>query len=33
MDRLRTERLQRLRNQLVSSDLGTLLTFDFNNIR
>jgi Xaa-Pro dipeptidase len=33
LDRLRTERLQRLRNQLESSSLGALLTFDFANIR
>ena len=32
-DRLRTERLARLRSHLDSSHLGSLLTFDFNNIR
>ncbi|MET8681861.1 Xaa-Pro peptidase family protein [Streptomyces sp. NPDC004647] len=33
MDRLRTERLQRLQAQLEASELGALLTFDFHNIR
>jgi Xaa-Pro aminopeptidase len=33
MDRLRSERLSRLRAELDQSDLGALLTFDFNNIR
>jgi len=32
-DRLRTERLARLRAQLERSDLGAVLTFDFHNIR
>jgi Xaa-Pro aminopeptidase len=32
-DRLRTERLARLRDQLDRSDLGALLAFDFSNIR
>src|SRR5678815_983301 len=33
MDRLRTDRLQRLRQHLDASELGALLTFDFSNIR
>ena len=33
VDRLRTERLARLKRQLDSSELGSLLTFDFSNIR
>jgi Xaa-Pro dipeptidase len=33
LDRLRRERLQRLRDQLDRSDLGSLLTFDFSNLR
>ncbi len=33
MDRLRTERLGRLKATLEASDLGALLTFDFANIR
>jgi Xaa-Pro aminopeptidase len=33
MDRLRTERLARLKAQLDSSELGALLAFDFSNIR
>ena len=33
LDRLRTERLARLRGHLDRSDLGALLTFDFANIR
>ncbi len=33
LDRLREERLQRLRDTLERSDLGALLTFDFANIR
>jgi Xaa-Pro aminopeptidase len=33
MDRLRSERLARLRAELERSDLGALLAFDFNNIR
>jgi Xaa-Pro aminopeptidase len=33
LDRLRRERLQRLRDQLDQSDLGSLLTFDFSNLR
>jgi Xaa-Pro dipeptidase len=33
VDRLRTERLQRLKGQLEQSELGALLTFDFSNIR
>src|SRR5918996_3891371 len=33
LDRLRRERLQRLRDQLERSDLGSLLTFDFSNLR
>jgi Xaa-Pro aminopeptidase len=33
LDRLRTQRLQRLRGHLERSDLGSLLTFDFANIR
>ena len=32
-DRLRTERLGRIKNLLKTSDLGALLTFDMNNIR
>src|SRR6478736_2109589 len=32
-DRLRTDRLQRLRQHLDASELGALLTFDFSNIR
>ena len=32
-DRLREERLARLRNELDRSSLGSVLTFDFNNIR
>jgi Xaa-Pro aminopeptidase len=32
-ERLRRERLERLRRHLDASDLGALLTFDFNNIR
>jgi len=32
-ERLRTERLGRLRDELERSDLGALLTFDFHNIR
>ena len=32
-ERLRRERLQRLRDQLERSELGALLTFDFHNIR
>src|SRR5687768_18537840 len=32
-DRLRTERLDKLRASLDNSDLGALLTFDFSNIR
>lgn len=32
-DRLRSERLQRLVTKMEGSDLGSLLTFDFNNIR
>ena len=32
-DRLRTERLGRIKNLLKASDLGALLTFDMNNIR
>ena len=32
-DRLRTERLTRLKAELENSSLGALLTFDFNNIR
>jgi len=33
LDRLRSERLDRLKKQLDASDLGALLTFDFSNIR
>jgi Xaa-Pro dipeptidase len=33
LERLRTERLQRLKNKLERSELGALLTFDFANIR
>ena len=33
IDRLRTERLRRLKDQLERSDLGALLTFDFSNLR
>ncbi|GAB3682766.1 M24 family metallopeptidase [Angustibacter aerolatus] len=33
MDRLRTERLARLKAQLTTSSVGSLLTFDFHNIR
>ncbi|MGH3507150.1 MAG: M24 family metallopeptidase [Nocardioidaceae bacterium] len=33
LDRLRQDRLARLRKQLEQSDLGALLTFDFSNIR
>ncbi|HEY3606585.1 MAG TPA: aminopeptidase P family protein, partial [Pseudonocardiaceae bacterium] len=33
MDRLRTDRLARLRAELDRSELGALLTFDFHNIR
>ncbi|KQU69376.1 aminopeptidase [Phycicoccus sp. Root563] len=33
MDRLRSERLARLKEELDRSDLGALLTFDFHNIR
>jgi Xaa-Pro dipeptidase len=33
LDRLRTERLARLRSELERSELGALLTFDFHNIR
>lgn len=33
VDRLRTQRLKRLKNELSVSDLGSLLTFDFHNIR
>lgn len=33
MDRLRTERLARLRGQLERSELGAVLAFDFSNIR
>jgi Xaa-Pro aminopeptidase len=33
LDRLREERLQRLKDELERSDLGALLTFDFANIR
>ena len=32
-DRLRTERLLRLKAQLDKSDVGALLAFDFSNIR
>jgi hypothetical protein len=32
-DRLRTERLARLKAELTRSDLGALLAFDFSNIR
>jgi Xaa-Pro dipeptidase len=33
LERLRTERLQRLKNELERSELGAVLTFDFANIR
>src|ERR1700754_4163116 len=33
MDRLRTQRLARLREQLERSELGAVLAFDFSNIR
>ena len=33
LDRLREERLQRLKDELERSELGALLTFDFSNIR
>ena len=33
LDRLRQDRLSRLRKQLEQSDLGALLTFDFSNLR
>src|SRR5687767_2350019 len=33
LDRLRTERLARIKAQVEASDLGSLLTFDFSNIR
>src|SRR5512146_2818516 len=33
LDRLRTERLARLRSTLDSSNLGAVLAFDFSNIR
>jgi Xaa-Pro dipeptidase len=33
LDRLRQERLQRLKDELERSELGALLTFDFSNIR
>ena len=33
VDRLRTDRLDRLRQHLDASELGSLLTFDFSNIR
>ena len=33
MDRLRTERLAKLKTQLTQSSCGSLLTFDFHNIR
>ncbi|MGH8840094.1 MAG: M24 family metallopeptidase, partial [Jiangellaceae bacterium] len=33
LDRLRNERLARLRATLEASELGALLTFDFSNIR
>jgi len=33
LDRLRRQRLQRLRDQLEQSDLGALLAFDFSNLR
>ena len=33
LDRLRTQRLRRLNDQLERSDLGSLLTFDFSNLR
>ena len=33
LDRLRTERLTRIRAALDASDLGALLAFDFSNIR
>ena len=32
-DRLRNERLARLKHELNNSSLGSLLTFDFHNIR
>ena len=32
-ERLRSERLGRLRDELERSELGALLTFDFHNIR
>ena len=32
-DRLRDERLARLKGQLATSDLGAVLAFDFSNIR
>ncbi|MGH3477622.1 MAG: M24 family metallopeptidase, partial [Nocardioidaceae bacterium] len=33
LDRLRRQRLQRLRDKLDGSELGSLLTFDFSNLR
>ncbi|MEN9679408.1 MAG: hypothetical protein RLZ57_537, partial [Actinomycetota bacterium] len=33
MERLRTERLTRLKAELNNSSLGSILTFDFHNIR
>jgi Xaa-Pro dipeptidase len=33
IERLRVDRLARLKAQLEASDLGSLLTFDFSNIR
>ena len=33
VDRLRSDRLQRLTQHLDASELGALLTFDFSNIR
>src|SRR5262245_18410956 len=33
IDRLRTERLARVKNMLKKSELGSLLSFDMNNIR
>lgn len=33
LDRMRSDRLQRLKSQLARSELGGLLTFDFSNIR
>ena len=33
MDRLRAERLARLRSELERSELGAVLAFDFTNIR